>query len=97
MLLAESCESLLLGYRVDVRTNHEADQVEERNPQVLGDKLLRKGEADGRNDPRDAHHLPEAYANGGANLMVRPGACDKSHRDEVHHILDWGNLSRVSD
>lgn len=92
VLLAESCEALLLGDGVDVGTDDEGDEVEEGNPELVGEELLGKGQADGGGDPGDAHHLPEADLDGSANLVVSAGAGDEGHGDEVDAVLDGGNL-----
>lgn len=92
VLLAESCEALLLGDGVDVGTDDEGDEVEEGNPELVGEELLGKGQADGRGDPGNAHHLPEADLDGSANLVVSAGAGDEGHGDEVDAVLDGGNL-----
>lgn len=84
MLLAQSCETLLLGNGVDIRADDERNEVEERNPGALGKELLRKGQADGRGDPAHTHHLPKADLEGGAYLMERPRASDERHGDQVH-------------
>lgn len=92
MLLSEGCEALLLGDGVDVGTDDEGHNVEEGNPELVGEELLGKGEADGGGDPRDAHDLPEANLDGGADLVVCSGTGDQCHGDEVHAILDGSNL-----
>lgn len=92
MLLAQRGEALLLGDGVDVGADDERDQVEEGHPRGLGQELLRKGEADGTDDPADAHDLPEADADGGADLVEGAGAGDEGHGDEVDAVLDGGDL-----
>jgi hypothetical protein len=92
VLLAEGCEALLLGDGVDVGADDEADDVEEGQPQLVGEELLGKGQADGGGDPRDAHDLPEADLDGGADLVVCAGAGDEGHGDQVDAVLDGGNL-----
>lgn len=93
VLLAEGCEALLLGNGVDVGTNDEGDDVEEGDPELVGKELLRKGKADGRGDPRNAHHLPEANLDGSANLVVGTGTGDEGHGDQVNAVLDRSDLS----
>ena len=80
---------------IDVRPNDEANDVEERNPSLLREELLRKGKRDRRCDPADAHDGPEAGADGRAHLM--PGACtrDEGHRREVDGVLDWRDLGNL--
>lgn len=46
MLSPECSESLLLGVRVDIGADHEADNVEEGNPCLLWQEFLRKCQAD---------------------------------------------------
>lgn len=92
MLLAERCQTLLLGDGVDVRPDDERDQVEEGDPSRLGQELLRKGQADGRGNPADAHDLPEPDAHGGADLVEGAGACDERHGGQVDAVLDGGDL-----
>lgn len=92
MLLAERGEALLLGDGVDVCADDEGHKVEEGDPGVLGKELLRKGQAHRRGDPAHAHDLPEANANGGPHLVVRPRAGDESHGNKVHRVLDGCDL-----
>lgn len=96
MLLAEGGEALLLGDGVDVGANDEADEVEEGNPELVGEELLGEGEADGRGDPADLHDLPEADADGGTDLVDSAGAGDEGHGDEVDCVLDGGDLGVAS-
>lgn len=92
VLLAQSCETLLLGEGVDVGTNDEGDQVEERNPELVREELLSKGQADGGSEPGDAHDSPEADLDGGANLVECSSAGNESHGDQVDAVLDRCNL-----
>lgn len=94
VLLAEGGEALLLGGGVDVRADDEADDVEEGDPEVVGQELLGKGEGEGRDDPRDLHDLPEADLDGGADLVEGAGAGDESHGDEVDAVLDGSDLGK---
>ena len=94
MLPPQGCKPLLLRVRVDICTDDESDDVEERHPGVLGEELLRKGEADGARDPRDLHDLPEADLDGGADLVVCPCAGDEGHGGQVDGVLDGGDLGR---
>lgn len=84
MLLAQSCETLLLGNGIDISTDNERNEVEERNPGALGKELLRKGQADGRGDPAHTHNLPEADLDSGPYLVECPRAGNKRHGDEVN-------------
>jgi len=92
VLLAKGREAPLLGDGIDVGADDKRHEVEEGQPGVLGEELLRKGKAERRRDPADAHHLPEADADRGAHLVERPGAGDDGHGDEVHRILDGRDL-----
>ena len=92
VLLAESSQPLLLGHHVDVGTDREGDNVEEDHPSRLGEELLSEGEAERGADPRNFHDLPEADTNGGADLVVGPGASNQGHGDEVDRVLDGGDL-----
>jgi hypothetical protein len=85
-------EPLLLGVCVDVCADDEADDVEEGHPCGLGEELLGKGQRDGRDDPADLHDGPEAGLDGGFYLVECTGAGDERHGDEVHAVLDGGDL-----
>jgi hypothetical protein len=88
----QGSEPLLLGLGVDVRADDEGHEVEERNPHVFGEELLRESQADGRGDPSHPHDPPEAHPDGGPHLRVRLGAGDEGHGDEVYRVLDGSNL-----
>ena len=90
--LAESGKALLLRERVDIRPDDEGDEVEERHPGVLGQELLRKGEAQRRCDPADLCDGPKARFPGGMDLVDGLGAGDDGHRDQIHCVLDRRNL-----
>lgn len=92
VLLAQGCETLLLGESVDVGTNDEGDQVEEGDPELVREELLGKGQADGRGEPGDAHDSPEADLDGSANLVECASAGNQSHGDQVDAVLDGCNL-----
>jgi hypothetical protein len=96
VLLTESCEALLLGDSVDVGADDEANDVEEGDPELVREELLGKGQADGRGDPRNAHHLPEANLDSGADLVVCAGASNQGHGDQVDAVLDGSN-NQVAD
>lgn len=75
--------------RVDVRANHKSNDVEERYPDLLWQKLLRESKGYGGSDPRDLHHGHKAGTNSGADLMEGFGAGNDGHGDEIDGILDW--------
>ena len=89
-------QPLLLRVRVDVRPNHERDDVEKGDPDLLRQELLRKGQRDRRRDPRHLHHGHEAGADGGADLVEGSGAGDEGHGDEIDGVLDGRELWMVS-
>jgi len=82
--------------RVDVGSNDEPDNVEERHPGVLGEELLGKGQRDGRGDPADLHDGHETGPHGSADLVEGARARDNCHAAQVHGVLDGGDLRRVS-
>lgn len=92
VLLSEGGEALLLGDGVDVRADDEGDEVEEGHPELVGEELLRKGQADGRGDPGHAHDLPEADADCCPDLVIGAGAGDEGHGNEVDAVLDGSDL-----
>lgn len=92
MLLPQRSQSLLLGGRVDVGSDQESDEVEERHPCLLGQELLSERERDGRGDPGDFHDGQEAGAHGGAYLVEGAGAGDDGHGGQVDGVLDWRDL-----
>jgi hypothetical protein len=94
VLSPERCKPLLLGVRVDVCADDEADDIEEGDPGRLWQELLGERERDGRNDPADLHDGPEACFDGGANLVEGACAGDEGHGDEVYAVLDGGDLGR---
>lgn len=95
VLLAKSCETLLLGDGVDVGADDEGHNVEEGDPELVREELLSKSQADRRGDPRDPHHLPEADLDGSTNLMVGASAGNESHSNEVDAVLDRSDLGVV--
>ena len=92
VLLAQSCEALLLRDCVDICADNETDNIEERNPELVGEELLGKGQADGRRDPRNLHDLPEADLDGGPDLVEGTGSSNQRHSNEVNAVLDRSNL-----
>jgi hypothetical protein len=97
VLSPESLQPLFLGVSVDVGSNDEPDDVEERHPGLLGQESLRKRQGDGRGDPRDLHDRHEAGAHGGADLVERTRSSNNGHAEEVYGVLDGRDLrDRVS-
>jgi hypothetical protein len=96
VLSPQGCKPLLLGVRVDVCTDDERDNVEERYPRLLREELLRKREADGGRDPADLHDRPEAGLDRCSNLVEGARAGDDGHSNEVNAVLDRRDLSRGS-
>ena len=92
VLLSKSCQTLLLGDRIDVGTDDEGHDVEEGNPELIGEEFLGKSQADRGGDPGDAHDLPEADLDGCTDLMISSGTSDQGHGDEVDAVLDGSNL-----
>lgn len=89
--LAQRFQTLLLGMGVDVGSDEEADDVEERHPGVLGQELLGKGQGQRGGDPADLHDGHEAGLDGGADLVDGAGAGDDGHGGEVDAVLDGGD------
>ena len=79
---------------VDVGSDDETDDVEERHPRVLGEELLRKGKGQRRRDPADLHDGHEAGAHGSANLVDSARSGNNTHGGEVDSVLDRGDLHR---
>jgi hypothetical protein len=96
VLSPQSSEPLLLGVRVDVCADDEANDVEKGHPGGLGQELLGKSQRDGGDDPADLHDGPETSLDGCADLVECTGAGNEGHRDEVDAVLDGGDLGRVS-
>ena len=92
--LSKSFEALLLGVGVDVGSDEETNDVEERHPGVLGQELLRKGQCQRRGHPADLHDGEEAGADGRADLVQSPCSGDDGHRRQIHGVLDRGDLGR---
>lgn len=90
--LPQSLEALLLGVGVDIGSNEETDDVEERHPGVLGQELLGKGQGQWGGDPADLHDGQEAGLDGGANLVEGARASNDGHRGQVDAVLDGGDL-----
>lgn len=88
VLPPESLQPLFLGVSVDVGSNDETDDVEERHPGLLGQESLRKRQGDGRGDPRDLHDGHEAGAHGGADLVERTRSSNDGHAEEVYGVLN---------
>ena len=92
MLLPQCCKTLLLGHGVDVGADDECDDVEERNPGLLWEELLREGEGDWGGDPGHLHDWHEACSPGRVDLVICAGTGDDGHRNQVDTVLDWRNL-----
>jgi hypothetical protein len=91
--LAKCREALLLCDSIDIGSDDEGDDIEERHPGVLGKELLRKGKGERGSDPADLHDGPETSFPGRMNLMNCLCTGDDGHRDEVHAVLDGSNLA----
>jgi hypothetical protein len=97
VLPPESLQPLFLGVSVDVGSNDETDDVEERHPGLLGQERLRKRQGNGRGDPRDLHDRHEAGAHSSTDLVERTCSSDDGHAEEVYGVLDGRDLrDRVS-
>ena len=94
VLPPQSSKALLLGVRVYICTDYEANDVKERHPGVLGQELLSEGQGNGRHDPADLHAWHEASLDGGAYLVEGAGACNDGHGHEIDGVLDGGDLQR---
>jgi len=96
VLLPQCRQPLLLGVCVDVGTDHESDQVEEGNPDLLWEELLRKCQGDRRCGPGYLHDGHETCVDGRANLVE--GACTSNdgHGGEVDGVLDGRDLEDIS-
>lgn len=92
ILSSQSFETLLLSVGVDVCANNESNNVEEWNPGVFGQEVLGKSQRDGGCDPADFHDGHETGAHGGADLVESAGSGDDGHGNQVHRVLDGGNL-----
>lgn len=92
VLPAEGREPLLLGDGVDVSADDEGDEVEEGDPEVVGEELLRKGKADGRRDPADLHDPPESNPDRGLHLVECLRTSDQGHGNQIHAVLDRREL-----
>lgn len=100
VLPPESLQPLFLGVGVDVGSNDETDDVEERHPGLLGQESLRERQSDRRSDPRDLHDRHETGAHSGADLVERTRSSDDGHAEEVYSVLNGrylrGLVSRCS-
>ena len=90
--LSQSLETLLLGVRVDICADDEADEVEERHPRMFRQESLRKGERQGRGDPADLHYWHETGPDGRADLVESPGARNHGHATQIDRVLNRGDL-----
>ena len=76
---------------VDIGPDEETENVEERNPGMLGQELLGKRQRQRGGDPADLHDGHEAGLDGGANLVDGARAGDDGHGGEVDAVLDGGD------
>lgn len=88
VLPPEGLQPLLLGVCVDVGSNEETDDVEERHPGLLGQESLGEGQSDRGGDPGNLHDGHEARADGGADLVESARAGDDGHAEQVDQVLD---------
>ena len=65
--------------RIDISPDDKSDNIEERNPSLLRQELLRKRQGERGRDPADFHDGQEAGFYGGADLMEGAGAGDDGH------------------
>lgn len=77
---------------VDVGTDEETDDVEERHPGMLREEFLRESERNRGSHPADLHDGKETSFDGSADLVEGPCASDDRHRGQVDRILDGGDL-----
>jgi hypothetical protein len=78
--------------RIDICSNDESDNVEERHPDVLWEELLCEGQGDRGNDPADLHHRHETSLDGCAYLVESARAGNDGHGNEVDCVLDGRDL-----
>lgn len=83
VLPPESLQPLLLGVRIDVGANDEANDVEEGHPSLLRQEGLSEGQGDRRGDPGHLHDRHEASLHGRADLVESARAGDDGHAEEV--------------
>lgn len=95
MPLPQRSKPLLFGMRIDVCTDDESNDIEERYPGLLGEELLREGKCERGGDPANSHDRPESSADGSADLVPGAGPSDEGHAGEVDGVLDWCNLDCV--
>jgi hypothetical protein len=79
VLSPQGSKPLLLGVRVDVCADDEADDVEEGHPCGFWKELLGEGQRDGRDNPADLHDGPETSPDGRADLVDCPGTRNERH------------------
>jgi hypothetical protein len=91
-LLPQSGEPLLLCVSVDVGSDHKRNDVEERNPCLFRQELLRKGKGYGRRNPGDLHNWHKASSYCSSDLVPRTCTGNDSHRGKVYRVLDWRDL-----
>lgn len=88
LLPPDSRDSLLLGRRVDIGTNHESNQVEEWHPCMRGQELLGEQQRKWTSAPRYLHNWHEPNLDCRADLVECPCAGNNRHAREVHGVLD---------
>ena len=86
--LPQCFEPLLLGMRIYVSANDERQNIEERNPSLLRQELLRKRQRQRARNPADAHDGPETRADRSTDLMPSTRASDEGHAGKVDGVLD---------
>lgn len=96
VLFPERSQSLLLSVGIDICSNNKRHDVEERNPGLLWQEVLRKGERKRRGDPSDLHDGHEACFDSCADLMERASASDDCHGCQVDRVLDRCDLRTMS-
>jgi hypothetical protein len=92
MSLSQSRKALLLCDGVDICSNAKPDNVEERDPGVLGKELLRESESQRGSNPADLHYGHETSFPGRMDLMDCPCTSDNRHRDQIDRVLDRSDL-----
>ena len=77
---------------VDIRPDDEGDNIEEWDPGLLRQELLRESQGQGRGDPADFHDSHESRPDGGSDLVPSSSASDDSHGHKINRILNRSNL-----
>lgn len=79
---------------VDVGSNEETNNVEERYPNVLGQELLGEGQGQGGGDPAHLHDGHETGLDGRTDLVNGARTGNNSHGGQVDAVLNGGDLNR---